>query len=476
MGKSEKVGLTCLIAFLTPFCLVGLFTLVMAGHELMNGEWETGGFLGLFGVVFGGVGFGFLAIMIRGRARMQKELALKLANPTQPWKWRGDWSEGIARGEAKHTMFFAWGFSVLWNLISLPLLYFLPSEILEKENYPALLGLLFPLVGVGLLVWAVRETIEWKKFGQSVFRMNSTPGVIGGELSGVIDVQAGFDPGQDFDLTLTSVNRVRTGSGKNSSTTETILWQDKQSGVKSLARPEAMGCGVAVQFSIPFESQETNSADPNNLILWSLEAHAAVPGVDYHAQFEVPVFKTSASKSTETEKRVDLPSGYQPSPESGITVGVGPTGGRELIVRPKRAMGAILSILVFLMIWTGVVFLIAYLGAPLMFVLVFGAFDLLFLFLLLQLSFGESRILLEANAVSITNSIAFFSTTVTIPASEIQSVKPSIGMQSGRSVSYLVLLTRQGRKESRIWVTLKEKHDAEWLAEEIRRHIASRHL
>jgi hypothetical protein len=229
-----------------------------------------------------------------------------------------------------------------------------------------------------------------------------------------------------------------------------------------------------VQFSIPFESQETNSADPNNLILWRLETHAAVPGVDYHSQFEVPVFKTSASKSTVTEKRVDLPSGYQPSPESGITVGVGPTGGRELIVRPKRAVGAILSILVFLTIWTGVVFLIAYVEAPLIFVVVFGAFDLLFLFLLLQLSFGESRILLEANAVSITNSIAFFSTTVTIPASEIQSVKPSIGMQLGRSVFYSVLLTRQGRKESRIWVTLKEKYDAEWLAQEIQRHVASR--
>ena len=166
IGKSEGIGLTCVIIFLIPFCLIGIVMAVMSVNELVDANWEAGAFLGLFAIVFGGAGFGFLAMVFVGRTRMRKELELKSTYPAEPWKWRGDWSTGLSRSETKHTMFFAWGFAVVWNLISWPILYFLPSEILEKENYLALIGLLFPLVGIGLLVWAIRETIEWKKFGQ----------------------------------------------------------------------------------------------------------------------------------------------------------------------------------------------------------------------------------------------------------------------------------------------------------------------
>lgn len=476
LSKNDKFGLTCLILFLTPFCLVGVATAVMAISELLDGNWMPGAFLGLFAVVFGGAGFGLIAMMFLGRAKMRRELELKSTFPAEPWKWREDWSAGVSGSEAKQTMFFAWGFAVMWNLISSPLLYFLPSEIIEKENYPALLGFLFPLVGIGLLVWAVRETIGWKKFGQSIFRMNSVPGVIGGEIAGTIDVPASFEVGQGFDVTLSCINRVRTGSGKSSSTTETILWQEKRGGVNSLARPEAMGAGIPVKFDIPFECQDTNSANSNNLILWRLEAHAAVPGVDYHSRFEVPVYKTSASRPEEQGKdaHADLPAGYQPSPESGITIGAGPTGGTEIVIKPRRAVGTILSMLAFFLIWTGIVALIVYLDAPFIFWVVFGIFDFLFLFILLQLSFGESRIMIDANSITVTNLVAGFPSTINLPASDIQTIKPSIGMQSGKSVLYSVTLVRRGGKESRIWVAMKEKHDAEWLAAEIQRQIGSR--
>jgi hypothetical protein len=40
--------------------------------------------------------------------------------------------------------------------------FFLPAE-LAKGNRLALIGLIFPFVGVGLLVWAVRATLRWRK-------------------------------------------------------------------------------------------------------------------------------------------------------------------------------------------------------------------------------------------------------------------------------------------------------------------------
>ncbi len=470
-GGTQKSGVACLTIFIAPFCCVGLLTAVLAVQELLDGNLETGGFMALFATVFGGASFGFLAMVFKGRSVMRKQAALQASSPAEPWKWREDWAAGFCRGETKQTVYFLWGFAVLWNLISWPIAMFLPSEITEKQNYAALLGLLFPLVGIGLLVWAVRQTMELRKFGQSVFRMAGIPGVVGGDLSGEIDIPTGLTSGQDVNLTLSCVNRVRTGSGKNSSTSETILWQDERREVKTMARPEAMGAGVPVQFAVPSDCRETNTDDSDNVILWRLEARAAVPGVDYHGQFEVPVFKTAGSgkEAAKGAWRPELPPGYRPSPESWITVGTGATGGTEYLVQNSRSTRMVVSTCAFILVWTAITVGITMAGAPLIFPFVFGFFDVLMLLFLLQLLFGESRILIESGAVTITNTIALFSTRSVIPVSELQAVKPSIGVQAGRSVRHTLTFARSGGSESRLWVSLRDKRDAEWLAAEILR-------
>jgi hypothetical protein len=65
-----------------------------------------------------------------------------------------------------------------------------PKEFFDKGNKLAVLGLLFPAVGAGLLVWAVRATLRWRKFGSSTFEMTTLPGVIGGPLRGTIHTAA----------------------------------------------------------------------------------------------------------------------------------------------------------------------------------------------------------------------------------------------------------------------------------------------
>ena len=129
----------------------------------------------------------------------------------------------------------------------------------------------------------------------------------------------------------------------------------------------------------------------------------------------------------------------------------------------------------FFLVWTGVIVLLIRLNAPLIFPIVFGLFDLLFIFVLLQLVFGRSRILISDGSISVRNSAGLFSTARTVPVSDIVAVKPSIGMQSGKSVRYSVKLTRRGGKDSMLWVTLSEKHDAEWLAAELRKQIGLLH-
>ena len=472
-GKGERLGYVIVVVFLSLFALVGVVTAVFAVRSFLDEDFGKGAFLSIFALVFGGFGIGMTAFMLEARKKARKSLELRALAPGEPWKWREDWAEGTARSSTKTTMLFAWAFSILWNLISLPLLFVLPAEILEKENYPALLGLLFPLVGVGLLVWAIRETLEWKTFGQSLFRLNSTPGVIGGVLAGTVEVPASFEPDQVFDVTLSCINRKRTGSGKNSSTTETILWQEKLESVRPLGQPAAMGSAIPVRFEIPYDCKQCDDTDPDDRILWQLGAHAAVPGVDYHGTFEVPVFRTAASRalSPGQDPGEAPPTGYQPTPGAGISFDVSPTGGSVIAVAPARPAGATAAMAAFFLVWTAVIVLMVHLGAPFFFPLIFGLFDLLFFYGLLQLAFGRTRIVIEEGNVVLDNVLAGFSFRKIIPVDEIETVRPSIGMQSGKSVFYSILIARRGGKTSTLHVAIREKHDAEWLAAEVRRRI-----
>ncbi len=467
--RSENIGTILVIVFLAPFCAVSLIAAWFAVQGFLDGDLGQGSLLAIFSLAFGGGSLGMVAAAVASRRRARTALALRAAHPDQPWLWRGDWAEGLVRSATKNTMVFAWGFAILWNLISTPLLFFLPEEILEKANYAALLGLLFPLVGIGLLVWAIRQTIELKKFGQSVFRLATVPGVIGGTLEGTIAVPSHFNPGQDFDLTLSGINRRVTGSGKNQSTTEEILWQDTATGAKAYAQSEAMGAGIPVKFAIPSECRQTDETNPRNAILWRLEVHAAVPGVDYHARFEVPVFRTADSKNSADEASPDqeVPSGYQPGPDSGIAVGVGPTGGMLYEVRPSGRGVPRASMMAFFVIWTGAIVLMIHVGAPIFFIAIFGLFDLLFSYSILQVAFGRCRIQCDPDSITVRNGVGPLSSSVTVRREEITSVAPSIAMQTGNSIRYAVTITTRSGKKIVARTVLKEKHDAAWLGEQM---------
>ena len=54
-----------------------------------------------------------------------------------------------------------WFFAVLWNVVSAPMLVFVPPE-LERQPFAAL-GFLYPVVGAGLIVWAAVTTAPWRR-------------------------------------------------------------------------------------------------------------------------------------------------------------------------------------------------------------------------------------------------------------------------------------------------------------------------
>ena len=185
---SSRAGSAFFTLFGLPFLAGGLWAGVMAlralGRPAFDGQ--TFSLQAIFAITFCGVGAG-LVWWGRYSARKAREIAhLKAAHPESPWMWKPEWAGGRIVGSTKATMVFTWGFAIFWNLVSAPLLFVVPREVLEKQNYLGLIGLLFPVVGVGLLYWAARATARWKKFGSSVFEMAAVPGLVGGRLGGTI--------------------------------------------------------------------------------------------------------------------------------------------------------------------------------------------------------------------------------------------------------------------------------------------------
>ena len=193
-------------------------------------------------------------------------------------------------------MFFWLAFAAFWNAISAPLLFVLPGEVIGKGNWLALLGVLFPIVG-----WASSHGRYTPccggKFGQSIFQMASVPGLIGGQLAGVIRTSAKVLPEDGFQITLNCINRLTTGGGKSRSTSEHILWQDDQVVGRDLLQNDPDHTAIPVLFAIPYQCRPTDETVSDNQKIWRLNVKAKVPGVDYSTAFDVPVFKTAESNA-----------------------------------------------------------------------------------------------------------------------------------------------------------------------------------
>ena len=458
-----------------PFCGVGLFFIGYALREAFFGQAElrTVLFSGLFGLVFGGVGLGIILMALKGNKSSQQVDEQKSRHPDKPWLWRKDWASGLIQDSNRSSLSYTWFFAVSWNLISAPLsLMVLPREVLQNRNYPALFGLLFPLVGAGLLIWAIRATLRWKKFGTSVLELETLPGVIGSHLKGLLQTRTALLPEEGLSLKLTCINRTVSGSGKNRSVNEKILWRERQVISKYRIEARVQGSFIPFTFEIPYHAKETDRTNMDNSILWFVDAAASVPGVDYGAQFEVPLFRTSESDPDfEPDREAEVPDQIaedltRTGSHGGITVRPGQRGGTEVYFAPARNVGVAVAVTLFTSIWSAVIWFMMTKGAPVFFSIVFGLFDLLLLYAVLQLWFGVSKVLIESGQLKVTSGFLWLGVSKVIPCSQVEDIQISIGMQSGgRSGTpyYNIELITNAKKKVSLGRSIKNKRQAEWL-------------
>jgi len=250
-------------------------------------RWGLIGFKSIFVFVFGGVGLGLL--VLTWTAAKPKDAALAQFRDA-PWLLNDAWQTPSVRSGSKSAMWGAWMFAALWNAVSAATPFIAWREIVDNGNYLALVALLFPLVGIGLLAWAIRRTLEWRRFGPAPVTLDPFPGAIGGHVGGTIDLRLPYDSTATFRVTLTCVHSYMSGSGKNRSRKEVAAWQDE---LVAHAAPDAGGTRLTFRFDVPGELEAADASRVgDSYYLWRLNLRAALPGTDVDRDYDIPVYAT----------------------------------------------------------------------------------------------------------------------------------------------------------------------------------------
>lgn len=434
-------------------------------------RWGKLGFSALFSVLFGGVGYGLILAGLATSRRAKRIHSEQERVPAEPWRWKPEWQGGRIRTRLRSTALAGCCLAAFWNLLSMPLLVIVPGEV-RKGNLPALAGLLFPLVGIVFIYIAVLAVIRWRRFGESELILADGTGVIGGVLAGVVRIELPIRPEQGFLVTLTCVQRRETRHSR-SRDPERVAWQHEVRVAEQLLDDSQDVTAIPIYFAIPYECAESDETREHWTSRWELKVTGELPGVDYFVEFDVPVFRTDASRpdfepdpalvmSTANDSQDQNESRLQ---KEGIQI-VRTTNGTHYVFRRARNRGVALGLTVFWGVWTGIVLLLVRNDVPRLFPVVFGGFDLLLAISVLYAWFYRTEVRTTPGVLEVQAGL-FAGRTRSVDGGEIDAILVKQGVQAGATTfSDLELHCKSGARLS-LGGNIRHRSDAQWIADQI---------
>ncbi|HTO73296.1 MAG TPA: hypothetical protein VMJ30_05725 [Gemmatimonadales bacterium] len=467
-NTSPAVAQGCITLFALPFAGVGVFTAFQAIKLATEGKLAQAAPLGAFGAIFGTVGFGLIIGGFKARKTLAAKQARQDAAPDKPWLWREDWASRLIPDSSKAGAIGLWVFAIFWNLIALPSTYLALKQGITAENKAAWLIFLFPIVGLGLLAAATYSALRARRYGVSVLELVAVPIPLGREIAGRIHVPGVFEPEQGIRVTLTCGRQVTTGSGKSRSTTTTILWQDDLT-IPGVLR-DASGVAIPFAMAVPADQPESDDRNSNNKIIWKVSAAAAVAGIDYSADFEVPVFHTAESDTAPppemAEREKAQLTAYTLPPDAPVSV-VESGRGVDISFPMGRNAGVAAGLTLFALLWSVVVYIMFQTNAPWLFRIVFALTDLLLLAIATGLWLGHSELHADSTGLTINSGVGPFSRSRRFAANEVTSVRPKVGMTSGNRAYFDLHLVFRDGSELIAGRGLRDPRQAEWVGSKL---------
>jgi hypothetical protein len=281
----ERLVLGFIKFFGTPLCVAALLAAMVAVTRAREGDWERAALAASIAIACAGAGIGAIW-WVRFHARaVDHSDRLRAANPDAPWMCREDWAAGEVRTSQRRAANRLTVIAIAWCVATFPIFFIAPHRALRAADYFAIPALIFPLVGVVMLIWAMRMRRRLRRYGESRFVMTSVPGQIGGALTGSIHIDKPLPPGEQVGLELECVNRTTRGNWHSLTTWDWSLWRADQTSIS-----DSSG-SIPVAFMIASDCRPTDDSNLASRIVWRLRARA--PG-GYRAEFEVPVFRIGA--------------------------------------------------------------------------------------------------------------------------------------------------------------------------------------
>ncbi|HEX8171276.1 MAG TPA: hypothetical protein VF824_12110 [Thermoanaerobaculia bacterium] len=409
-----------------------------------------------------------IALAIRfAVTQARAQTLLRRAHPDEPWLWRHDWADHRVRETALVPLAFLWSFAALWSLVCAAI-YFAG----RRGNFFSPFQWLFPLFGAMLLLLVGYHTLRRVKYGRSFCRVDRVPVSLGSTLRGEVQARVGELPQEGFRVRLSCMRIVVRRSGGKRSTDEDLLWQDEQLVPSAAVMRSPVGVRIPIRLDVPGDQEPSDESDRSNRVVWRLEVFADVPGIDYAARFELPVFRTSEAGVLEpfSPGRVDA---SQWTPPPSVRIAPAPSGDVITVVSPAGLGDRVFSI-AFLAIWYGVLYVMYRVGAPLFFVIVFALFGLIVVVMLFDFLFGRSVVRASRNSLSFERRTLFVRRACTLLPAHVETLEPQMGFRSGAKAYFDVVARLRDGRTIHIAKNFPRRRDAEVVAGRVWRLLEKR--
>jgi len=468
-SRTSRAADIALIVFALIFCAVGCVALGIVVILFIEGNYRDIAFAAPFGFAFGGIGINLLLNYFSSRAAARHMTEARALHKNAPWMWRKDWADGKIKPRIRGWLKFVWYFAFLWNCISFPIAMMIPKAM-EKGGGEVFLLCLFPAVGLALLAWAIEQTIRWRKFGRAILILDTFPGIIGGELRGVVETSSGLAPREYIRVELRCLRVI----SDSESTTEGILWQDETDLPPEVIKIRPRGMGIPICITIPYTCKPSSPEDSDDQVVWRLRVRAELKGLDFTASFDVPVFLTRDSRESveatggQTPRRIFIDhEGYRFRKNSAIRFKKNAVGDRQIYFPANRALILALLLGLTAAVVLGLAWALVYTDTPRFFPVMFGFFGLLFMIGAISYAFRRTSVHVKPGTITVVNRTLGLGTTTELSTEQVEGVYSVVYLDTPRMTYYEIKIRKKKGRPVVAGTMIPSKREAEWIADEI---------
>lgn len=200
--------------------------------------------------------------------------------------------------EAGKDIKFAWIFALLWNaFIGYAMTVGAENILKAVEDDPIFYFIfMFPLIGVLIIILAIKKTISWYKFGKTPLILTPFPAQVGGYCDGYIDLPKSTSQAT---VALVCIHHYFSRNTDNESRWESEpVWQDSIS-IKQEYH-EAKG---RLKFAFnPPKNLPLSEEKSNDYHSWKLHIKMPYSGIDFDRHFIIPLEESDSQSPVKSQQ------------------------------------------------------------------------------------------------------------------------------------------------------------------------------